>query len=435
MIKDKVLFISHDPFSEIGSNGKTYLSLFSEFEDGEIGQLYFNNLEPSSGIFNNFFRITDIDIIKYLFSFSTKGFTGKVEKAHVKNINARVVKRSVLRTDLIKLLRNFLFSIVKTSKIKAFKEWMNNLKPTVIFFVGSNYGFAYQVLYLVSQKYNIPYYIYFTDDYFKYNNGTNVFTNLLHKRFVERSKKIVEGAEELFVISPKMREEYEQYFGKKCTVLINAVDKGELHVAKSQLEKPIIFRYFGWLHSNRSSSLRHLGECLKYINEHYPQKCILEVYTLTIPIGKTQTDLDIDTIQVYDPLLGDALKNKIITSDFLVHAESFEPEDTQVTMLSISTKIPEYFLSNRCVVAVGPDKLASISIFKENDLGIVLSDKTSIKADADEIYNVINDMALYNDYCMKAQAFYDKEFDAPTMRLALKSKLLKNQLQKINMTE
>jgi hypothetical protein len=77
-------------------------------------------------------------------------------------------------------------------------------------------------------------------------------------------------------------------------------------------------------------------------------------------------------------------------------------------------------------VAVGPEELASISIFKDHNLGIVLSEKKSIEMDANEIYKVMLDMNIYNDYCKKSQEYYKQEFDSQTMRRVLKSKLLKN---------
>jgi hypothetical protein len=426
MTNERVLFISHDPFSETGSNGKTYLSLFTDFEDGQMGQLYFNNLRPGTKKFNTFFRITYVDILKFIFSFLSYKITGKVEKEEVKAIKANIMKRSLLKSELIKILRNFLHNLVGVHKNESFIRWIGEFKPTVIFCAGTNYVFIYKTVEEISKKYQIPYYIYFTDDYYKYNNGNNFVTKFLHQRFVAKTKHIVSGAQELFVISPKMREEYQDYFGRRCSILINAIDKEALPDIKTKLSSTVVFRYFGWLHSNRSSSLRYLAECLQYLNEKFSTNCILEVYTLTVPLGKTKSDLDINTIRVCDPLMGQELRNKVLTSDFLVHAESFEPEDMQITSLSISTKIPEYLISNRCTVVVGPSKLASISIFKENDLGIAITEKNETEKYVNEIYKVMHNMQAYNDFCKKSQDFYDKEFDAKVMRSTLKEKLLKN---------
>ena len=169
----------------------------------------------------------------------------------------------------------------------------------------------------------------------------------------------------------------------------------------------------------------YLGKCLKYINDTYDQNCILEVYTFSQPTGRTKSDLTIDTIKLCEPLVGKDLKDKLTSSDFLVHAESFESEGTQIMMLSVSTKIPEYLLSNCCIVAVGPSELASIDLLEINKLGIVLSNKKSIEQHADKIFNVMKDLELYNDYCKKSINYCEKVFDAVKMRKQLKNKLLK----------
>ena len=423
IIEQKILFVSNLPFADIGNNGKTFQSLFSDFDDSQVAQLFFNNVQPSQKKFFNYFRITDIDILKYIFSFHLLEIIGISQKSY--DLNNMSQGKFISQSDLCKkFLRNFLFSKINFTQLGSFKLWIGNFKPTSIFFIGTNYIFSYQILNYLSSFYNLPYFIYFTDDYFLYNKGTNFISKIMHKRFIEKSKKIVERAEELFVISQKMKHEYELFFGKKCTVLINAVDKGCIPVSKHKFEQNIVFRYFGGLHSNRSSSLRYLGECLKKLNKKYEQNFILEVYSLTEPTSKIKSDLSIETILICKPITGDELKNKMTTSDFLVHAESFEPEDINVTMLSISTKIPEYLLSNRCVLAIGPPQLASISIFKHNKLGIVIEDTKSVDVDGERIYEVITNIDLYNSYCRKSELFYDTEFSASKMKKYLKNTLL-----------
>lgn len=423
-IEKKILFISNLPFADIGNNGKTFQSLFLDFNDNQIAQLFFNNSQSSQKKFHNYFRITDTDILKYICSFHLLKISGISEKTQ--NFKVKLQEKFISRSDLgKKILRNFFFSRINIVRLDSFSKWMDSFKPTTFFFIGTNYIFSYQILNYLSNFYDVPYFIYFTDDYFLYNKGTNFISRLMHKRFVEKSKKIVEQAEELFVISQKMKKEYEIFFGKKCTILINAVDKIDPPVLKNKFENNITFRYFGALHSNRSSSLRYLGECLKYLNERYKQHSILEVYSLTEPTGKIKSDLSVSTILICSPITGTELKNKMATSDFLVHAESFEPEDVNVTMLSISTKIPEYLISNRCVVAIGPPQLASISIFKDNELGIVITDKISLEIDSENIHNVINNIDLYNSYCKKSEVFYDNEFNAFRMKQYLKNTLLK----------
>lgn len=417
----RILFITHDPFSTVGSNGKTYLSLFSEFKDAEVAQLFFNGLEPTTRQFSNFFKLTDKDAVRHLLG--GRKISGNFSKGEVTDsIKPAFGKRSLLKSELIKIVRNFIFSLLKIEKIPALDEWVRSFSPTVIFSIGTNYNYQYEAVKKLSEKYGISYFIYFTDDYFIYNKGNNFATKIIHDRFVSKSKKIIEGAEELFVISPKMKAEYEAYFSKTCTILINASKK-----KASNFRQPtgteIVFRYFGWLHSNRASSLGYLGKCLKYINEHHPFNCKLEIFSLSVVEGESEQSLNVDTIHIQQPVGGSDYFKKIDTSDFLVHAESFEPKDTQVTMLSISTKIPEYLSSGRCVVAVGPSRLASVNIFTENNLGLTITDQSSIPANAEKILKVINDTQLYDSYCKQADQYCSTHFNPDTMRQQLINKL------------
>lgn len=431
MSKQKVLFISHEPFSTVGNNGKTFLSLFNEFDTDEVGLLYSERLHPESTKFNNYYRITDFNILKQKIPFSRYKLDGQVEltqpETEVKQRrNSRVLFNNFKLDPVIKFGRNLIFSSFKITGVDSFNSWMDDFKPTVIFFVGSAYVYNYKLLENINRKYKIPYYIYFTDDYFLYNKGVTALGKYLHKRFVKITKKIVEGAEELFVISPKMNEEYSRYFNKECSILINAVDKNEIQPPKSSLKNPVIFRYFGWLHSSRSQSLGYLGKCLEYVNLHNSHVCTLEVYSLSLLTDESKADLNVNTIQVLDPIMGEVFNKTLNSSDFLVHAESFDSKDTQVTMLSVSTKIPEYLLSNRCIVAVGPSYLASVNLLVENDLAVVLSGE-NIVTDAQKLIATLDNMETYHNYCENAIEYCRRVFNSKIMKSRLRYKLLKQQ--------
>ncbi len=425
MSNEKILFLSNVPLTDEGNVGKICQSLFMDFEEEQIAQLFYYDIQPSQKKFFNHFSIFEIDVFNYIFSFGLSKMPGfydnRQKTSNLKDLGTIVFKSNYKKT----LLRNFLFSRINLLNINSFKQWIASFKPTSIFCIGTEHLFLYQILHYLSKYFNIPYFIYFADEYHLHNTGTGFIAQFMQKRFVKKTKKIVEGAEELFVISQKMKEEYEVFFGKKCTVLNHAVDKTDPPASKTSFGKNIVFLYAGSLHSDRSSALKYLAECLENLNERYHLNCVLEVYSLNIIEGKIKTDLSSKVIQISDPVFGEELKSKRASSDFLVHAESFEPEYITTTILGISTRIPEYLLSNRCTIAVGPPQVTHISIFKENNMGIVISDKKSLNKNADIIYEVIKDVNLYNNYCKNAEAYYDKEFDATKMKEYLKNTLLK----------
>ena len=53
-------------------------------------------------------------------------------------------------------------------------------------------------------------------------------------------------------------------------------------------------------------------------------------------------------------------------ADLLVHLESFRKKDIGFTKLSLSTKISQYLMAGRPVMAVAPEELASVNVLNES---------------------------------------------------------------------
>jgi hypothetical protein len=79
-------------------------------------------------------------------------------------------------------------------------------------------------------------------------------------------------------------------------------------------------------------------------------------------------------------LAGTALPQDIpgIQSDanVLVHVESFDAASRAYTRLSLSTKLPQYFMAGRCVVTVGPAEGASIRYVQQANAGLVVTENS-----------------------------------------------------------
>ena len=185
----RVLFIGNIPFSETGNNGKTFLSFFKDFEEASVAQLFFNEMIPYPNKFKTFFRVTDKNILKHFFTLGRSKIDGKIPE--LKKIASKLDSNTA--PDLIyvfpgpelfkKLVRNFLFGGLRLHKQKEFQTWIEEYKPTVIFLIGSGYEYSYEITRHIASKYNIPYFIYFTDDYLLYNSGKSFIDRLFHRFF------------------------------------------------------------------------------------------------------------------------------------------------------------------------------------------------------------------------------------------------------------
>jgi glycosyltransferase involved in cell wall biosynthesis len=59
-------------------------------------------------------------------------------------------------------------------------------------------------------------------------------------------------------------------------------------------------------------------------------------------------------------------------SDIFLHLESDNYKDILKTYYSISTKIPEYMINKKPILAFGPAKIASFRLLSENNIGFIL---------------------------------------------------------------
>ncbi|MFN4084412.1 MAG: hypothetical protein ACK4LB_00640 [Spirosomataceae bacterium] len=423
MTSPRVLFLCHEPFSSVGSNGKTYESIFKNFADAEVLTVYVNHGLPSSKKFTNYFRINDFDIIRGFLRFDFSNCGSKVNNQQVSRLEAKPTNKSHLRGEVIKWGRTLLFSLFPLSKATKLHQVIQDFKPTVLFVSGSGGILTYKMLQFIAKKYELPYYIYFTDDYFIHNNGINWLYKALHEYFVSYAKPIVERASGLFVISPKLKQEYSSYFNLPAHVLINAIEKPQTPVEPLEPTQgqPIVFRYFGWLHSHRSSSLKILNTYLQRLIELHQLPIQVEIFSLSVLDEQMKQDLDFPFVSVLNPVMGDEFIQKVNSSHFLIHAESFHAEDMKITMSSISTKIPEYCISGRCIVAVGPSELASIQVIQHHDAGIVINTPQYQIDLQHSLLEVISSKEKYLYFCKNADEAYEIHFNAQHMRQNLRN--------------
>jgi glycosyltransferase involved in cell wall biosynthesis len=75
----------------------------------------------------------------------------------------------------------------------------------------------------------------------------------------------------------------------------------------------------------------------------------------------------------------------IVESDILVHVESMDKVSRKLTRLSVSTKIPEYLASGRCILAVGPAEVASIRYIQDHEAGLVVTDLETLRGNLETL--------------------------------------------------
>ena len=375
----RILLISHNALSQTSNNGKTLNSIFSGFLRDDLAQIYFNNEVPQSKLFYKFFRLSPFSgflFIRLLFKKKThvnneKGFRRDRKHEYLKKILIIIINKyaSVIK----RTIRDFLYkSALKNKFLYVFIE---NFKPDAVFLVAGDSCFSIDVAVSISKKYSIPIFVYVTDDYLLSAEVVGFFSERYRGRLLMRYRDIYKYSSWNFFIGDEMKSRYSDYFDIDGSVLINCnIFNGirDYSNGKEKDKKTVKFIYAGGLHLGRDEALIELANCLASTCEKLSLQAIIHVFTGGFVSKKMSDADDSGLLSIRGLLPWCLLKDEILSSDFLLHVESFKKEHVAATFLSVSTKIPEYLSSGVCVIGYGPKNIASMKLLIENDVGVVL---------------------------------------------------------------
>lgn len=395
----KVLVISHNTFSITLNNGKTYSSIFKGWPKDKIAQLFFQNEIPDFGVCEKFFYVTDEDMLK-----CCKKEVGKtIRKSEVHSIKkTKSPIHSYVRKkpmQIFSFARNIIWLSKKWNNNKL-NQWLDDFNPEAIFFVGGSNSFSYKITKTIADKYNIPVYLYYTDDYITTIRTINPFWWINHLWLKKVLKELLERVKNIFVIGEDMGAEFSLKLNTECIPIMNAINIEEYlskRMDKKISENIIELAYFGGLHLNRWKTLLMIAESLNEITNEEGIEIILNIYTGTLMDERlmnkfnNHTNINFKGYVNEKEIIGEMQKY-----DVLVHVESFDKDMMYKTRLSISTKIPEYLASGRAILAVGPSELSSIKYLDKLGFAFII-DKIDKKIVKQKLKYMLSQRERYNE--------------------------------------
>lgn len=393
----RVLIISMNALSSTMNNGKTIETIFKSYPKELLSHIYFSLEKEDISFCKKSFRIHLYDAFDNTLRIKKNKYGMKI---HMDNNDPYVFSPdkylNITKRKFNKLKQNWetkipINTLYKNTKsylliegiwfqkrwyLKRLKEFLNEEKPEVIFYQSNMYSFLHIVVRKIADEYNIPIIIQCTDDYTKAHIENSHINNMLTKYYLYNFKKLMEKTNTLLAIGDQMAEEYSsKYFKGKSFTFSNYVERNNEDLDYT-IKKNRNILYAGNLGLNRWRTITKLGKVLDVYNQdiNHQFKCNLELYSN----DKLSTEMieafkGIKSISFGGFLSSKELNEKITVSDYLLHCESFDNDNKRVTRLSISTKVGEYICSNRCILAMGPEDVASINYLKVNNLGKVIT--------------------------------------------------------------
>lgn len=428
----KILIVSQNALSLHSNNGKTLTSIFSDWPDNNIAQLYFQEEIPESLKFKNFLRIRDLDIIRSALTFGLKSAGQKVQpQATVKSHYSSSSKIKLLIIDFLRplntfklLLRELLYSSGLWNS-RPLNIWIRNFKPDSIFLVGGNSSFCFNIANKISCTYNIPIDIYITDDYVLHAKPNTIIQHILHKKLIAVYKKSYAKTRHAFVIGDEMANHFSREFSREFTPIMNSVKiPSELPTREEiNLTSPVDIVYTGSFHLGRDISIINFSKILQSISKKIKRPIILTLYSQQTPSNEIEKLFHQYGIIFCGSLSQSQIPERLLSADFVLHIESFDDKFCNLTKLSVSTKIPEYLVSGSCMIAFGPPQLASIKLISDNEIGICLTSNELHTEDTEKLIEAILSSEKRQEIIKKGFNFAKFKFDSFTTRNLINSLL------------
>lgn len=396
VMNKRVLVISHNSFSNETNMGKTLESQFSSYDNQCIAQLFFSNEIPVSNCCKNFFRITDIEVIKSILTRRKTGSRLK-GKMFIKNdINDKWISHKVRkkgRIPFIYIARNLIWILGRWKSIDLF-EWLNEFNPEVIYYASGDYSFSYKITKFISKKLEIPIIIGCYDDFYinKYKT-INPMYYLNRYTYLREVRSLFALSSCFTAVSDKMNEDYSALFHRKGFTLYTPTvnEKKYIYIKSNKIV------YAGNLGQGRADQLIRLGRIISHLNIEGISK--IHVYSAEQREEITNKLKEESSISFHGRITSDEVWNILCESKYIIHTESFEDEHKNRVKYSFSTKIADSLGSGSCLIAIGPEDVASIEYLIKNRCACVLTQWDNASKKLTELFS---NAEMYNYYVKNA---------------------------------
>lgn len=407
----KTLIISHNVFCKTTSMGKTLSSYFETWDPNDLAQLYVHSEIPTSDICKNYYRITDKEMIKSIFSRNSGTVLGEqdinttVDRSRTDTgTTAQLYQKARKRTPLIYFARNLWWKLGKW-KTKKLLQWIDAFDPQIIFLASGDYSFIYDIALQLAKYKKIPLVVSCMDDYYFYNKNQNKLGGkLVHKTFMRHVYKTMRYANAIFPICEKMGRDYGALFQKPCYTLCTPSTLSK----PLQYEKSNAISYIGNLGYKRNEQLLKLGRALKSIScEGKP--LYIDVYSQESRPEILKDLTEENGIRFHGSISGQQVLEVMGKSMAVIHTESFDESTRKSVAYSVSTKIADSLASGTCILAYGPAEIASIEYLKSNCAAYCITEDEHLEAGLTEL---ISDSNLRQDIANHALVLARKNHNA-----------------------
>ena len=378
----KVLLISHNPCSTYNGMGKTLASLFSEFALEELCQLYIYPSYPDLKTCASYYRITDKEVLKSLYTLRKPGTEVPPEKVHELQSYYEDEKDEALyrnrknKAPLRRMARDLIWSLSKWDS-RELEDWLDREAPTCIFVAPGPAKFLYNIALRISEKRGIPMAVYICDEYYFVKTPRSLTGKLQTALLRRKMDRLMERASLIVTICQELKEAYEAKFSVPAHVLMTGSSVSPSKTNGAPPDSAI--SYFGNVRSNRYKALAQIGGALAELSAEQGREYRLRVYTSEKDPEILRTMTDSGAVDILPFPREPAYREMLKSSRLLLHVEAFDEESIDRVRHSVSTKIADSLNSGIPLLAYGPEEVSSIRHLLRNGCAFTVTDPAKLK--------------------------------------------------------
>ena len=230
----------------------------------------------------------------------------------------------------------------------------------------------------IIDKLQVPVVGHISDDVYGIPPRTTALRKLYRKSLQKKLASLINKCSYLEVFAENMKDEYEQIFKKPCYLIGKGANVEDIRKPNYTFnDRHVKFVYTGNIGDERYKVLAKIGLAIDEIVFNVP--IFLDIYSTT-PLTNEMKELFSKSKSIR--FMGAISKEKVNEvqnmADYLVHVESFSQKAIFSAKMSFSTKLIDYMLMGKPILAVGPSEVNSISVLQENGLAIVANEEKDI---------------------------------------------------------
>ena len=416
----RVLVVSHNVFSASGNMGKTMMHMLAGISPDNLAQLYFHQEIPTRSCCLRYFRITDSNVLHALFTrraeyrvFEAADIDESASQSRTDTGSlAKIYQFSRRRTPLIYFLRDLMWRLGKWNT-PALLEWVQSFSPDVIFFAAGDYAFPYRIALRLSALLHIPIVMWCADDFYieplRYGP---LLRRMQCRRLVKLAEKIVRRSGTVVTISDMMQRDYARLFQTPAeTVRISG--KPNPYALPEESRSGIV--YAGNLGINRITPLVSLGRALK-------EAAIAGFETIHVYSGERNPAIlqqlkEENGLTYCGRIPAQEVERVLGASKFIIFTEAFDRSSICRTKFSLSTKIAESLRSGACILAYGPDEIASIDYLKQHHSACILREAGELPGTVQRLCAAPEEYRAYTQSARSlAEQFHSAECNETRMK-------------------